>query len=69
MTPRLTPEELDAIRNRRAQARASLAIEGMVFTKEQDAVFEQFDTDGLAHDERRRRLLARLSKHRHVPAE
>lgn len=54
MTARLAPEEIAAVQARREQARANTAIEGLTITPAQEALFAQFDAEGLSHDERRR---------------
>ena len=69
MTRNLTPDDLAAIRKRRAQARANTAIEGVTLTPAQEALFEQYDAEALPHDERRRRLIQHLSPAKLVPAQ
>lgn len=58
---KLAPNELAAIKERRVQARANSAIEGVALTAAQESLFEQFDSEALPHDERRRRLILRLT--------
>jgi hypothetical protein len=43
----------------RRKAEASLACEGLYLTPEQEALFDQFEAEGLSHEERRRRILER----------
>ncbi len=69
MTKRLTAEDLAAIADRRAQARANTAIEGVTLTVSQEALFEQFDAEALPHEERRRRIILRVSPAGVDPAE
>lgn len=59
---RLTDDELMAARKNLAEAKASLACEGMHLTPEQEAMFRQFEDERLSHDERRRRILARYQQ-------
>ena len=54
----LTDEELAAAKFNLAEARASLACEGMFFTEEEEALFARFEAERLPHDECRRQLLA-----------
>jgi hypothetical protein len=53
----LTDAELDQIRRRRPGVRASFACEGIQFTAEDEALFEQFDRERLVADERARRIV------------
>ncbi len=69
MAVRLTPEEIAAVQARRAQARANSAVEGLTITPAQEALFAQFDAEGLSHDERRRRLILHIKAGQSVPAE
>lgn len=69
MSERLTPDQLSALQARRHQARANNAIEGVILTPSQNALFEQFDAEALPHEERRRRLILRLTAGPLVPAE
>jgi hypothetical protein len=52
---------------RRRQALASLAIEGMHATAEQTALFAEFDALGLSDEERRRRLAERARQRAAAP--
>lgn len=61
MTNRLGPSEITARQDRDRQAVASLAIEGMKPTAEEDALFAEFDRLGLSDEECRRRLLERVA--------
>lgn len=54
---RLTDSELADTQRNLAEARASLACEGMFLTDEEEALFRQFEADRLPHEERRRRIL------------
>lgn len=49
--PKLTDEELADAKRRRRYARASLAIEGMHPTAEQEALFDMFERERLPHEE------------------
>jgi hypothetical protein len=53
----LNDEELAAAKFNLAEARASLACEGMYFTAEEEALFARFEAERLPHDERRRQIL------------
>jgi hypothetical protein len=53
----LTDAELDEIRRRRPGVRASFACEGIQFTAEDEALFEQFDRERLGADERAQRII------------
>ena len=55
---RLTPEEVSELRRRRPGVRASFACEGIHFTAEEEALFEQFDQERLPLEERQERILA-----------
>jgi hypothetical protein len=57
---RLTPEELGAVKVRRTQAVANNAIEGIGYTPEHEAMFIQFDEEGLTHEERLQRVILRI---------
>ena len=46
---RLSPEELAAAKERRASARASLAIEGMAMAPEDEAHFDMLEAEGCGH--------------------
>lgn len=54
----LTPAQVAAASHNLAQAKASLACEGMYLTLEEEALFARFDEMRLPHDECRRQLLA-----------
>lgn len=54
---RLTDAELEDAMQRRRHARASLAIEGIHLTAEQEALFDAFERGRLTHEERRRILI------------
>ena len=54
--PRLTDAELAEIRRRRPGVRASLACEGMYLTPEEEALFDQMDTERLSPDEAVQRM-------------
>jgi len=58
---KMTPEELAAAKHERAEAEASLAIEGMCLSDEQKALFDGFEAEGISHDERRQRIMARYA--------
>jgi hypothetical protein len=53
----LTDEEIAEIRRRRPGVRASFACEGIYFTAEDEALFEQMDRERLAPDERATRII------------
>jgi hypothetical protein len=53
----LTNADLDEIRRRRPGVRASFACEGIQFTAEDEALFEQFDRERLGADERAQRII------------
>ena len=48
---KLTESEIKARQKRDAVAKASLACEGITFTAEEDALFEEMDRLGLSADE------------------
>ena len=54
---RLTDAELAEIRRRRPGVRASFACEGIYFTAEDEALFEQMDRERLTPDECAQRIL------------
>ena len=54
---RLTDAELAEIRRRRPGARASLACEGLYLSAEEEALFEQMDTERLTADQRAERIV------------
>jgi hypothetical protein len=53
----LSDAELDEIRRRRPGVRASFACEGIQFSAEDEALFEQLDRERLGADERARRII------------
>jgi hypothetical protein len=57
-TPRLSDAELTAAKYNFAQAKASLACEGIYLTSEEEALFRSFEEQRLPHDECRGRLIA-----------
>jgi len=54
----LSEAEIAEIRRRRPGVRASPACEGFHLTADEEALFEQFDRQGLTPDQRRDQLLA-----------
>jgi hypothetical protein len=54
---RLTDAELAAAKYNFAEAKASLACEGIYLTEEEEALFKQFEEQRLSHEECRRRLI------------
>ena len=54
---KLTDEELAEIRRRRPGVRASLAVEGMYLTAEEEALFEQMDAERLGGDDSAARII------------
>jgi hypothetical protein len=58
---KLTDAELAAIKKRRSDFRAICAVEGIVFTKEDDDIFAMFDRERWPH-ERRIAYLKSLAK-------
>lgn len=54
----LTDAELAAAKHNLAQAKASLACEGMYLTAEEEALFKRFEEQRLPHEECRRQLIA-----------
>jgi hypothetical protein len=54
---RLSPEALTALKERRAQAVANNAIEGVRYTPEHESMFVQFDEEALTHEERVRAIV------------
>jgi len=56
----LDPKELAEICERRAQACANNAIEGINYTAEQNELFAQFDAEALPHAERIKRIIRHL---------
>ena len=64
----LDDKELAAARFNLAEARASLACEGMVLTPEEEALFARFEAERLPHDECRRQLVAYSRARRGVKA-
>jgi hypothetical protein len=65
---RLTDEELAEIRRRRPGVRASLAVEGMYLTAEEEALFARMDQERLTPDERAARLTAFSREKRRLKA-
>jgi hypothetical protein len=55
---RLLNDELAAAKFNLAEAKASLACEGIYLTPEEEALFARLEAERLPHDERRRQLLA-----------
>lgn len=58
----LTDGQLADAKRRRHNAKASLAIEGMHPTEEQEALFDTFEREKTSHESRRRILLERAHK-------
>jgi hypothetical protein len=54
---RLTDTELSEFEQNMAEARASLACEGLFFTDEEEALLQQFAAERLQPEERRRRAI------------
>lgn len=54
---RLTDAELAEIRRRRPGVRASFACEGIYFTAEDEALFEQMDKERMTPDECAQRII------------
>lgn len=50
---KITDKERRLIKERRQEARANLAIEGIHLTSEEEALFEYMDRQRLSHDKRR----------------
>ena len=67
---KLTDAELAEIKRRRPGVRASFAIEGMTYTPDVEALFEQMDAERLSPDERTRRIVefCRERSRSNVPA-
>jgi hypothetical protein len=53
----LTKTELAEIRRRRPGVRASLACEGLYLTAEEEALFDEMDSEHLTADERAARIV------------
>jgi hypothetical protein len=53
---KLTDAELAEIKRRRPGVRASLAIEGMILTAEEEALFQQMDAERLTAEQRAERI-------------
>jgi hypothetical protein len=53
----LNDEELAAAKFNLAEAKASLACEGIYLTPEEEALFARFEAERLPHDECRRQIL------------
>ncbi len=64
---RLSETELAELRRRRPGVRASLACEGFHLTGEEEALFDQFDREGLTMQEREARLIAWSRARRRAP--
>lgn len=54
----LTDHELAQAKDNFAEAKASLACEGIYLAPEELALFARFEAERLPHDERRRQLIA-----------
>jgi hypothetical protein len=67
---RLTEAELAEIRHRRPGVRASFACEGIHFTAEDEALFEQFDRECLTAEDRAQRIveISRAKQRLKIPA-
>jgi len=67
---RLTEAQIAAIRRRRPGVRASFAVEGIHFTAEDEALFEQLDRERLTPDECAERILqvSRAERRQKTPA-
>src|SRR5260370_11341587 len=66
-----TDADTARIRRRRAAVRASLAIEGLVLTAEEERILDQFEAEGLSAEKRRARVWAygqSLRRKRHAAA-
>ena len=63
---KLTDAELAAIKQRRADFRAICAVEGIVFTSEDDELFAMFDRERWSHE---RRIAYLKSEARAIAAE
>ena len=55
--PLLTDSELAAAKHNFAEAKASLACEGIYLTQEEEALFARFEAERLSHEECRRQLI------------
>ena len=58
---RLTPDEIEAARQRRLEAMKLQEIEGNPLSDDQVAMFEMFEREGWSHERRRAHLLARAA--------
>jgi hypothetical protein len=56
--PRLTEEQVAEIRRRRPGVRASLAIEGLYLTADEERMLDQFEAERLTPEQRRERVRA-----------
>ena len=65
---KLTDEELAEIRRRRPGVRASLAVEGMYLTAQEEALFEQMDTERLGGDDSAARVIEFCREKRRLKA-
>lgn len=58
VTRTLSDTEIAELRRRRPGVRASLACENLLLTADEEALFEQFDREGLTMQQREGRLIA-----------
>ena len=65
---KLTDEELAEIRRRRPGVRVSLAIEGMYLSAEEEALFEQMDSERLGAEESAARITRFFREKRRLKA-
>ena len=56
--PSLTEEQVAEIRRRRPGVRASLAIEGLCLTAQEERMLDQFEAERLTPEQRRERVRA-----------
>lgn len=54
----MTDEEIAKIKKRRPGVRASLAIEGLILTDQEEQMLDQFENERLTLDQRRERVRA-----------
>jgi hypothetical protein len=68
--PKLTDAELAEAKRNFAEARASLACEGIYLTDEEEALFNSLQAQRLSHEECRRRLVefSRAKRREKVPS-
>jgi hypothetical protein len=67
--PHLTEEQVAEIRRRRPGVRASLAIEDLYLTADEERMLDQFEAERLTPEQRRERVRAygrSLRPHRHA---